>query len=347
MDIPPIREINLCTRPELCKPLYIEKFFVHLDDKIQDLEKESVIEIRQVRKYFKDVRAVDGVDLNIREGEFLALLGPNGAGKTTLVEMVEGLQRQDSGEILILGLPWKGNELHLRGQLGISLQETRFIDKLRTREVLELFASFHKIDGSRVKEVLEMIRLQDKSRAFTVNLSGGQRQRLALGIALLNEPSILLLDEPTTGLDPNSRHEIWDILMEFKRTRGTTMILTTHYMEEAAFLCDRIVIMDQGRIIAQGGLEELLNQNQSEEIIEFSPSGDPAKLELESMPWLRKYTFDAARNKLTLFVTGIMEALPDIMERSESRGTGIRALTCRRMTLDDLFISLTGRRLVE
>ena len=293
------------------------------------------------------MRAVDGLDLNIREGEFLALLGPNGAGKTTLVEMVEGLQRQDSGEILILGLPWKGNELQLRGKLGISLQETRFIDKLRTREVLELFASFHKIDGSRVKEVLEMIRLQDKSRAFTVNLSGGQRQRLALGIALLNEPAILLLDEPTTGLDPNSRHEIWDILMEFKNTQGTTMILTTHYMEEAAFLCDRIVIMDRGRIIAQGGLDELLSQNQSEEIIEFSPSGDPGKLELESMPWLKKFTFDSGRNKLTLFVTGIMDALPDIIERSESRGIGIEALTCRRMTLDDLFISLTGRRLVE
>jgi ABC-2 type transport system ATP-binding protein len=311
------------------------------------LGKESVIQISQVRKYFKDVRAVDGLDLNIHEGEFLALLGPNGAGKTTLVEMVEGLQKQDSGEILIHGLPWKGNEVHLRGQLGISLQETRFIDKLRTREVLELFASFNRLDGSRVDKVLEMIRLQDKSRAFTVNLSGGQRQRLALGIALLNEPSILLLDEPTTGLDPNSRHEIWDILMEFKRNQLTTMILTTHYMEEAAYLCDRIVIMDQGQILAQGGLDELLSQNQSEEIIEFSPSGDPGKLELESMPWLKKYTFDSGRNKLTLFVTEILEALPDIIERSKSMGIGIGALTCRRMTLDDLFISLTGRKLVE
>jgi ABC-2 type transport system ATP-binding protein len=311
------------------------------------LNKEPVIQIRQVRKYFKDARAVDGVDLSIREGEFLALLGPNGAGKTTLVEMVEGLQKQDSGEILILGLPWKGNEVHLRGQLGISLQETRFIDKLRTREVLELFASFHRIDGSRVNEVLEMIRLTDKSRAYTVNLSGGQRQRLALGIALLNEPSILLLDEPTTGLDPNSRHEIWDILMEFKKNQLTTMILTTHYMEEAAYLCDRIVIMDQGKILAQGSLDELLSQNQSEEIIEFSPSGDPGKLGLESMPWLKKYTFDPGRNKLTLMVTSILEALPELIERSESGGIGIGALTCRRMTLDDLFISLTGRRLVE
>ena len=308
---------------------------------------ESVIQIRQVHKYFKSVRAVDGVDLNIHKGEFLALLGPNGAGKTTLVEMVEGLQKQDSGEILILGLPWKGNEVHLRSQLGISLQETRFIDKLRTREVLELFASFNHLDGSRVDEVIEMIRLGDKSRAYTVNLSGGQRQRLALGIALLNEPSILLLDEPTTGLDPNSRHEIWDILMEFKRKKHTTMILTTHYMEEATYLCDRIVIMDQGKILAQGGLDDLLSQNQSEEIIEFFPSGDPGKLELEGLPWLKKYSFDPGRNKITLFVTEILQALPDIIERSESRGIGIGGLTCRRMTLDDLFISLTGRKLVE
>jgi ABC-2 type transport system ATP-binding protein len=261
--------------------------------------------------------------------------------------MVEGLQKQDSGEILILDLPWKGNEVHLRSQLGISLQETRFIDKLRTREVLELFASFHRLDGSRVEEVIDMIRLKDKSRAFTVNLSGGQRQRLALGIALLNEPSILLLDEPTTGLDPNSRHEIWDILLEFKRNRQTTMILTTHYMEEASYLCDRIVIMDQGKIIAQGGLDELLSQNQSEEIIEFFPTGEPGKLGLEGMPWLKKYNFDSRRNKITLFVTEILEALPDIIEQSESKGISIGGLTCRRMTLDDLFISLTGRKLVE
>jgi ABC-2 type transport system ATP-binding protein len=213
--------------------------------------------------------------------------------------------------------------------------------------VLELFASFHRVDPSRVDEVLEMIRLTEKRRAFTVNLSGGQRQRLALGIALLNEPSILLLDEPTTGLDPNSRREIWDILTELKRTRHTTMILTTHYMEEAANLCDRIVIMDRGRIIAQGNLDELLSQNQSDEIIEFIPSGDPAKLGLEGRSWLKKFSYDTGRNKLTLFVTSMLEALPEILERSESSGTGIGALTCRRMTLDDLFISLTGRRLAE
>ena len=306
-----------------------------------------MIHIRQVRKYFRDVRAVDGIDLEIGEGEFLALLGPNGAGKTTLVEMVEGLQRQDSGEILILGRPWKGNELYLRGQLGISLQETRFIDKLRTREVLELFASFHGIDGARVDEVLDLVRLREKKRAFTVNLSGGQRQRLAIGIALLNKPAILLLDEPTTGLDPNSRHEIWNILMEFKRTRHTTMILTTHYMDEASSLCDRIVIMDRGRILAQGGLDELLRQSQSEEIIEFTPSGDPGELGLENLPWLKKYDFDPGRNRVTLYVTRLLDALPELMDRSASGGVEIGELTCRRMTLEDLFISLTGRKLVE
>ena len=311
------------------------------------LDRDPVIQIRQVRKYFRDVRAVDGIDLSIRDGEFLALLGPNGAGKTTLVEMIEGLQVEDSGDILITGLPWKGNENHLRGLLGISLQETRFIDKLRTREVLELFASFYGLETSRVDEVLEMIRMVDKNRAFTVNLSGGQRQRLALGLALLSAPPVLLLDEPTTGLDPNSRREIWDILMELKRGHRTTMILTTHYMEEASYLCDRIVIMDQGKILAEGTLEELLNQSQSEEIVEFIPLGDYGKLGLEKSSWLKKASYDAGKNKLTLFVTAILDALPDILKQSESTGIGIDALTCRRMTLDDLFISLTGRRLVD
>lgn len=261
--------------------------------------------------------------------------------------MVEGLQKQDSGEILIQGLPWKGNEAHLRSQLGISLQETRFIDKLRTREVLELFASFHRLDGSRVEKIIEMVRLSDKRRAFTVNLSGGQRQRLALGIALLNEPSILLLDEPTTGLDPNSRREIWDILMEFKKNQQTTMILTTHYMEEAAYLCDRIVIMDQGRILAQGSLDELLSKNGNEEIIEFIPDGEHGRLGLENKTWLKRLSFDPGRNRLTLVVTETLVALEDIIEQSRLKGVGIGGLTCRRMTLDDLFISLTGRRLVE
>ncbi len=219
---------------------------------------EYIVEVRKVKKSFKDVKAVNGVDLQIRPGEFLALLGPNGAGKTTLVEMIEGIQHPDEGEILIDGKKWKSHQQELHHMIGLSLQETRFMDKLTAYETLRLFASFYKLDSSRVNEVFKLIGLGEKKKAFVNNLSGGQRQRLALGVALLNKPKILLLDEPTTGLDPNARREIWNILLDLKKEHNTSLILTSHYMEEAEYLCDRIVIMDQGNILAEGTLEEIL-----------------------------------------------------------------------------------------
>jgi ABC-2 type transport system ATP-binding protein len=220
---------------------------------------QNVIEVKGVFKSFKDVKAVRGVDLYIPEGEFLGLLGPNGAGKTTLVEMIEGIQHPDKGEILIFGKPWKGNEYELREQMGLSLQETRFFEKLTVYETLRVFASFFDLGKERVLEVLTLTGLDEKRKAFTVNLSGGQRQRLALGIALLNKPKILLLDEPTTGLDPTARREIWEILKKIKETTRTSMILTTHYMEEAEVLCDRIVVLDHGQILKEGRLTDLLS----------------------------------------------------------------------------------------
>ena len=311
------------------------------------MEKAPVIQISGVKKYFKDVKAVDGIDLVIPEGEFLALLGPNGAGKTTLVEMIEGLQHPDSGKITVMNRPWKGNEAYLHSLLGISLQETWFIEKLTTRETLQLFASFYKLKRSRVDEILYLIRLEDKKNAYVVNLSSGQRQRLAIGIGLLNSPSIFLLDEPTTGLDPNSRREIWDILMNQKKKGHTTMILTTHYMEEATFLCDRIVILDKGKILAIGTLDELLLQHKSEEIIEFTLDGGPELPRLEDKFWFRKMNRDNNRKKVTLFVTEILVALPEILKMVEQENIRLLGLECRRMTLDDLFVSLTGRRLTD
>jgi ABC-2 type transport system ATP-binding protein len=222
---------------------------------------QNVIEVKGVFKSFKDVHAVRGVDLVIPEGEFLGLLGPNGAGKTTLVEMIEGIQHPDKGEILIFGKPWKGNEYELREQMGLSLQETRFFEKLTVYETLRVFASFFDLGKERVLEVLTLTGLDEKRKAFTVNLSGGQRQRLALGIALLNKPKILLLDEPTTGLDPTARREIWEILKKIKETTRTSLILTTHYMEEAEVLCDRIVVLDHGQILKEGRLSDLLSGN--------------------------------------------------------------------------------------
>ncbi len=222
-----------------------------------------VIEVKNVFKSFKTVHAVRGVNLTIYPGQFVALLGPNGAGKTTLVEMIEGIQKPDSGEIRILGKPWKGHEKELRQVIGLSLQETRYIEKLTTFETLRLFGSFFGMGKERVEEVLQLVGLEEKRKAYTVNLSGGQRQRLALGIALINHPRILLLDEPTTGLDPNARREIWEILRSLRASSDTSMILTTHYMEEAEQLCEQIIIIDEGEILKEGTMKDLLGEDSS------------------------------------------------------------------------------------
>jgi len=249
-----------------------------------------IIEVRNVHKSFKTVQAVRGIDLRIAPGRFVGILGPNGAGKTTLVEMIEGIQQPDTGEIFIMGKTWKGNEKFLRNQIGLSLQETHFIDKLNVWETLRLFASFFAIGKERCEEVLKLIALEEKRKSWVVNLSGGQRQRLALGIAILNNPKVLLLDEPTTGLDPNARREIWAILLKLKEQSGTSMILTTHYMEEAEQLCDDIVIIDHGKILKEGTITDLLG---------------------------------------------------------EIQGLPVKPVETRKITLDDLFITLTGRHLDE
>jgi ABC-2 type transport system ATP-binding protein len=222
------------------------------------MSENIVIEVREVWKSFKTVQAVKGVSLSIPKGQFVAILGPNGAGKTTLVEMIEGIQKPDKGDITIMGKHWKGHQDELHRIIGLSLQETRFIDKLRVTETLQLFASFFNVGKNRIDEIIREVGLDDKRKSFVVNLSGGQRQRLALGIALINSPAILLLDEPTTGLDPNARREIWEILYSLRAKSQTSMILTTHYMEEAEKLCDYVIIMDNGIILRQGTIEQLL-----------------------------------------------------------------------------------------
>jgi len=312
---------------------------------LEKIDAESpAIEVTGVSKSFKELIAVNDLTIKIEQGEFVALLGPNGAGKTTLVEMIEGLQPPSSGEIKVFGKHWQGNEDFLHHQLGISLQETRFIDKLRVTETLALFASFYGLESSRIDEVLGMIALEDKKKSFVVNLSGGQRQRLALGVGLLNRPRLLLLDEPTTGLDPTSRREIWNILMGLKQKENTTMILTTHYMEEASFLCDRVIILDKGKIIAQGTLDDLLTHNDKGEIIEFTPNHSLNENTLKALAGVR--TVEIINNgKLRLIVDSIVDVLPALMHEVQELDCEMLSLECRKFTLDDLFVSLTGRTL--
>jgi len=311
------------------------------------MEKEAVIQVINVKKYFKSVKAVDGIDLVIYGGEYLALLGPNGAGKTTLVEMIEGIQRPDSGEILVMGRGWRGNEEALHHMIGLSLQETRFFDKLTVGETFRLFASFYRLDFSRADEMIELVNLGEKRGSYVVNLSGGQRQKLALGISLLNFPRILLLDEPTTGLDPVARREIWEILKGLREEKKTTLILTTHYMDEAELLCDRIVIIDRGKIIAQGSLRELLSGFETSEIVEFQIGEDIPELGFPPCEAVKEVTWNGSDRTGRIVVTDILKFMPVFSSFIRANNHTLKAFQCRTMNLDNLFVSLTGRKLTE
>jgi ABC-2 type transport system ATP-binding protein len=304
------------------------------------------IEVRNVSKSFKDVDAVRNISLQVESGEALALLGPNGAGKTTLVEMIEGVQIPDSGEILILGKSWKNDEYFLRQQIGLALQETRFQERLTVEETLQLFASFYQLKKERTNEVLEIIQLESKSRTWVVELSGGQRQRLALGIAILQRPQILILDEPTTGLDPNARRDLWKILEDFKAT-GTTLILTTHYMEEAEFLCERILMLNHGEILADGTLNQLLDKFGEGDLIEYVIKDANPSTEARSLSGVLSSNWNSETGQGLLTVKSISETLPAFLDLIKNLSLKLTSIECRRSTLDDLFLSMSGRHLDE
>jgi len=305
-----------------------------------------VIEVIDVYKSFKSVEAVKGIDMHVDRGQFVAVLGPNGAGKTTLVEMIEGIRKPDKGEIRIMGKKWKGNEDELHQIIGLSLQETKFIDKLNVRETLRLFASFFGLGIERVEEIIRIVGLEDKIKSWVVNLSGGQRQKLALGIALLNNPKILLLDEPTTGLDPAARQEVWTILRKLRDKLETSLILTTHYMEEAERLCDFIIIIDKGKILKQGTLEQLLNGDGSNrKVLEFtldSPGSSTEKLLNDSRFRIK---WESENEKGIVELASWEEDIPVFMSFLKKSELRLKNLEFRKKTLDDLFISLTGRHL--
>jgi len=246
-----------------------------------------------------------------------------------------------------MGKKWKGNENELHKIIGLSLQETHFIDKLRVSETLLLFAGFFNIGKERVEEIIQTVGLEEKRKAYVVNLSGGQRQRLAIGIALINNPAILLLDEPTTGLDPNARREIWDILRSLKAKAETSMILTTHYMEEAENLCDYIVIMDNGTILREGTLQQLLQDDTEEKVVEFTSERPFFTDELNSagQPFVI-HKGDSAE-KGTVRLSDFDSELPAFMSFMKSHNITLKHMECRRKTLDDLFVSLTGRKFNE
>lgn len=293
-------------------------------------------------KRYKDVVAVDGLDLEVLPGECFGLLGPNGAGKTTTVEVLEGLIRADAGEVEVLGRSWgRGEDRAIRERLGIQLQETRLPDKLTPREILRVFRSFHH-HGQTVDEVLATVELEGKADARIQHLSGGQRQRLALACSLVGAPELLFLDEPTTGLDPQARLKLWELVERFKE-RGGTVLLTTHYMEEAARLCDRVAIMDRGRRIALGTPEQLVASLGADQILEFEAAGTVVEEPLRGLPGVRHLFL--RRGTYVLTVARIVESLPPLLRELDRQGVEVETLTTHAATLEDVFVELTGRGL--
>ncbi len=306
---------------------------------------KAAIRCRELRKTWAakpPVEALRGLDLEVREGECFGLLGPNGAGKTTTVEILEGLVEPTSGEVELLGLSWKRDERALRERIGVTLQETRFADKLRVDETLALFASFYP-RGRTVEELLAVVSLAEKRSAWVVNLSGGQRQRLAVACALVGDPELVFLDEPTTGLDPQSRRQLWEIVREL-RARGRTIVLTTHYMDEAEKLCDRVAIVDQGQIIAQGSPAELIRSLGGDHVVEFALEGAPmVPEEFLALPSVRAARAEA--DAILLTVAGPHVAIPALLAQLAQKGATLARLTTRHASLEDVFVALTGRHL--
>jgi ABC-2 type transport system ATP-binding protein len=293
-------------------------------------------------KRYPDVTAVDGLDLEIRFGECFGLLGPNGAGKTTTIEICEGLNTPNEGVVEILGYRWgMGRDREMRNRFGVQLQETKLSEKLTVEETIKLFRSFYS-KGREIDDLIHLISLEEKRHARVGKLSGGQRQRLAIACALAGNPELLFLDEPSTGLDPQARLKVWEIVEQF-RSQGGSIVLTTHYMEEAARLCDRLAIMDHGRIIAQGTPRDLIHSLGADQIIEFTVKGELDHEELMRLSGVRGA--HKAEEKFSLTVTDISEALPALLALIEKRGASLVTLTTHQATLEDVFVSLTGRML--
>jgi ABC-2 type transport system ATP-binding protein len=312
---------------------------------------ELAIAIRELRKVYagrdSQVVAVDGLDLEVPRGECFGLLGPNGAGKTTTVEILEGLSWPTSGSVEVLGLEWTQNERELRERIGVTLQETRFPEKSTVLETARLFRSFYR-QGITPEEALRRVSLESKAGAYVESLSGGQQRRLAVAIALVGDPELIFLDEPTTGLDPQSRRQLWEVIRDL-RGRGRTIVLTTHYMDEAERLCDRVGIVDRGKLIALGSPADLIARLGGEHVLEFALNAaeaqTPAAEVFADLP-----TVTAARREsdgYCLTIGAAHAAIPALLERVAGQGLALARLTTRQASLEDVFVALTGRHLRE
>src|SRR5215213_7871172 len=304
------------------------------------------IRCRDLRKTYPGrppVEAVRGLDLDVPVGECFGLLGPNGAGKTTTMEILEGILDATAGEVEVLGLRWDRDAQAIRSRIGISLQETKLSDKLTVREVVRLFRSFYP-SGLDPDAAIARVSLEEKAQSYVAKLSGGQRQRLAVACALVGNPELLFLDEPTTGLDPQSRRQLWETISAF-RALGRTVLLTTHYMDEAERLCDRVAVVDHGQVIARGTPAELIARLGGQHVIDFTLADGqaPPAEEFAGLPTVTAARVDAGTYGLT--VAEAHTALPALLRHLQQGGRELATLTTRHATLEDVFVNLTGRHL--
>ena len=300
-----------------------------------------VIRVRGLTKRYDDVRAVDGIDFDVAKGEIFGLLGPNGAGKTTTVEILEGLREPDGGDVAVLGVDVRRDASAIKPRIGVSLQTAALYPKLTVTELVDLFRSFYPRSRP-TGEIIDALELGERRDARSADLSGGQRQRLAVALSLVNDPELVFLDEPTTGLDPAARRQLWDIV-EALKADGRSVLLTTHYMEEAEILCDRLAIMDHGRILEMGTVEELVSKHFKERTVRFDRLEGLAREELERLPAVTSVKEDA--REVLIYTLDPGRTIGGLLDLADSRGLEPQNLSIRRATLEDVFLDLTGRAL--
>jgi ABC-2 type transport system ATP-binding protein len=304
----------------------------------------AALQVCNLRKAYKDTLAVDGLELQVRTGECFGLLGPNGAGKTTTMEICEGLLSADSGEVEMLGMRWDSSAAQLRQRLGIQLQDTQLSEKLTVLETVRLFRSFYHA-GPAAARIIALVQLEEKAKSRVGELSGGQKQRLAMACALVGDPDFLFLDEPTTGLDPQARRQVWDLIEAFKAS-GRTILLTTHYMDEAERLCDRIAIMDRGKVIALGTPRELIASIGVEHVVEFSAGSASHPLTVSALRLIEGVRDVRGENgSVQMQVTELHRAVPALLDELRRQGVPLTELRTHSASLEDVFVTLTGRHL--
>jgi ABC-2 type transport system ATP-binding protein len=307
------------------------------------MDNEPVIAVRSLQKRYDKVEAVKGIDFQVGAGEVFGLLGPNGAGKTSTIEILEGLRPRTGGDATVLGFDPDRQKQQLKDRIGVCLQATNLPAKMRTQEALDLFGSFYSRSVSS-EQLLKRLQLWDKRSAYYETLSGGQKQRLALALALVNDPQLLFLDEPTTGLDPQIRLEIHKLIEEMKDEKRT-VVLTTHYIEEAERLCDRVAIIDEGKIVAMGTPRELQQQSQNRSRIEILCNQPLNAATLPQWPDAQENKLAADGRTLTVYSTRPARTLVEMVKWLDQSGVELVDVHLKRPTLEDVFVELTGKRL--